>query len=93
MQATADASTLAAGGILLTAFSCACRDTPKLPLGELHDKLAAVPAWKPNERLTVISRSFVAKDFMAGDHWLYTASCLSPYKRRFQMHSQVLAYV
>ncbi|KAK9813279.1 hypothetical protein WJX72_011830 [[Myrmecia] bisecta] len=73
------------GSDALRALSCrSCtsagvcnKDTPKLPPGELHDKLAAVPAWKANERLTVISRSFVAKDFMAAVRFINAVADLA----------------
>ena len=41
------------------------RDTPLLKQTELAEGLQSIPSWKLNESSTQISRSFVAKNFLA----------------------------
>jgi hypothetical protein len=43
-----------------------CSDTPAVPVAELPQYLAALPAWQLAEDSKSISRHFVAKNFVAG---------------------------
>lgn len=45
--------------------SYSCRNTPLLSKEDLGSSLEAIPAWKLNAESTQISRSFVAKNFVA----------------------------
>lgn len=45
----------------------ACRDTLKLTKEDLYSKLRALPAWQLNEAETTLTRTFTAKNFVAGD--------------------------
>jgi hypothetical protein len=43
-----------------------CRLTPRLSKDDLENKLQALPAWQLNEPKTTLTRTFTAKNFVAG---------------------------
>lgn len=48
---------------------CLLRDTPKLTDAEIDEHCLAIPQWKLSEDRKMISRTFVARNFVSGSFW------------------------
>ena len=66
-------------GILASTLYAGPRDTPRISVNDLPAKLAAIPLWNANDHSTAISRTFVAKNFMAGVLCSMSWSWLQPH--------------
>jgi hypothetical protein len=49
-----------------TATLARCRDTPKIGAEDIPDLMQALPSWKLNEKKDMLSKCFVARNFVAG---------------------------